>query len=309
VGDKDHVRQEAGVEADLQRKEHRMRWVSGLIVLFLAGIVMAQTGQANDAPLSPTERKLFKEYHELLQYHFSAQGQDLEPTDLTIVAAMELDRKTRVASAQSQADSIRQQMNGAKASRPRRTLGSGVVRSSSEGGGEAARLERAYREAMEKVEQEKRTYRVSMDLDLSRLDVGSFGLMPDFRVVQVVDDESMMVEVGHKTVLLKGVPTKDLADDDSVKGGVPVEVTGTHRYTTVMGAAKTVMLVEPTRKRKAVPGITMEQFEAVIAAARMTQRDFLALARKHRVTDRDNYALPLALELMRRVFPTTQASR
>jgi len=105
--------------------------------------------------------------------------------------------------------------------------------------------------------------------------VAVLGKSNNARVVSIVDGNNMIVQmtVGHKTrlrtyrpremwsaiasqangdpsgaitktVWVKGLNTADLADRSEVKYSEPLKITGTKTYTSVMGAAQTVFVLE-----------------------------------------------------------------
>jgi hypothetical protein len=67
------------------------------------------------------------------------------------------------------------------------------------------------------------------------------------RVVEIIGKDSMLLEVGGKppTFMVKGYPTKDLADDELVELEGDWKVTGTTRY-----EGKTYKVVEPVKAKK-----------------------------------------------------------
>jgi pyruvate/2-oxoglutarate dehydrogenase complex dihydrolipoamide acyltransferase (E2) component len=71
-----------------------------------------------------------------------------------------------------------------------------------------------------------------------------------FEVQQVIDGERMLIRViGGRPVsfLLKGVATKNHADDQQIELRGQYRVSGTYKYTAVSGASRTVFVVERYR--------------------------------------------------------------
>ena len=68
--------------------------------------------------------------------------------------------------------------------------------------------------------------------------------LPSFRVVQVIDNQTMLAEHGKKVYLLSGVSTKGIVDDDKFSLGSAIfEAPGTHTYKTVLGGTSTVWVL------------------------------------------------------------------
>jgi hypothetical protein len=89
------------------------------------------------------------------------------------------------------------------------------------------------------------------------LAVGDVGKLSDpFRVIQVVDGDSAIVEIAYfpwvpfagmeHEVVWMNAPTKGMADDRSYRLFGYFEVAGTKRYTNALGVSKTLMLLKPT---------------------------------------------------------------
>lgn len=113
---------------------------------------------------------------------------------------------------------------------------------------------------------------VKGELNAANLKVGARGgpFFIDARVLQVVDEGSMIVEIrdsrtagARETVMVK-CPTDGVVDGKTWRGlnqwkeivGSPViEVTGTTTYRTVAGSTKTVFVLEPARSAATVPAV------------------------------------------------------
>jgi len=81
------------------------------------------------------------------------------------------------------------------------------------------------------------------------LKVGQVGTINCLVVRQVIDDDSMLVEVlnyaGDPLAILNGYATKGIADGRSINLKTTVtHVSGTTSYTTVLGASKTVLQID-----------------------------------------------------------------
>jgi peptidylprolyl isomerase len=85
------------------------------------------------------------------------------------------------------------------------------------------------------------------------LQVGDVGQIPpqlfSLKVLQIVGEKEVLVSLSTRrglptVLLLRGFPTKDLADDQPLRLTEVLEVTGTYQYVAVSGAAKTVLVLE-----------------------------------------------------------------
>jgi len=94
----------------------------------------------------------------------------------------------------------------------------------------------------------------------SPIRVGSLGVVRNYlRVLQIVGESDCLVEICYnhdpldryhickgKTVWFRGIPTTNLNQGEVTTGGeILLEVTGTHVYTTVLGAQRAVPVFEP----------------------------------------------------------------
>jgi hypothetical protein len=87
-------------------------------------------------------------------------------------------------------------------------------------------------------------------LDLTNLRTGDIGkLDAQLRIVQILSDSKLQVAIGESRphLVIEGVSTFDLADDELVAFRGPFRVLGTRRYITLLGARKTVFALEPYR--------------------------------------------------------------
>lgn len=67
----------------------------------------------------------------------------------------------------------------------------------------------------------------------------------NFRVLNIIDDQNMLLILGSKTVIwVEGYPTKDLATDQPVRLVGDCKVVGTKQYTTAGGSSRTVKVVK-----------------------------------------------------------------
>lgn len=76
------------------------------------------------------------------------------------------------------------------------------------------------------------------------LGVGRIGYLKSARVIQIVNDSSLLVSTAGKTVIVKGLGTANLVDGDVLYPYI-MKVIGRTSYTTVLGAKATVLLLEP----------------------------------------------------------------
>lgn len=80
--------------------------------------------------------------------------------------------------------------------------------------------------------------------------VGDFGHVRNVEVLQVIGPGRMLVVYGGdvltgQTLLVEGVDTTGVVDDDRLNIEPVMEVTGTHRYNSALGAVRTVLKLEP----------------------------------------------------------------
>jgi hypothetical protein len=77
--------------------------------------------------------------------------------------------------------------------------------------------------------------------------VGSVGKLGTVRIQQILDDDNMLIDAGNQTVWVKGYSTKGLVDSNDPKFEINsiFQITGTKRYTTVIGATTTCFVAEP----------------------------------------------------------------
>ncbi len=104
----------------------------------------------------------------------------------------------------------------------------------------AKELEKQHEERLKEIREKK--YRPELKQD--GLKDGAIGYFDyNIRVLQIQDESSMLAKFGDDLVLLKGVSTKGVADDESVKYPKLLTVDGTASYTSVGGGKRTVMVV------------------------------------------------------------------
>jgi hypothetical protein len=79
------------------------------------------------------------------------------------------------------------------------------------------------------------------------LNVGTVGMMPAITIVQVIDQRRMLVRVddNHPLVMVEGVSTMGAADGQTKSIPIPMKISGTTSYTSVLGAKKTVVVATP----------------------------------------------------------------
>lgn len=61
------------------------------------------------------------------------------------------------------------------------------------------------------------------------------------RIIQIIDEQSALVDCGEKTMLASGYRTAGMVDGDLLFSEEPVECLGPISYTTVLGAKKTII--------------------------------------------------------------------
>jgi hypothetical protein len=84
----------------------------------------------------------------------------------------------------------------------------------------------------------------------SALIVGDRGYFPGTpRLAQILADDKALLSWGRITFLVQGLSFAGMADGETVTISPPLEVTGTYQYTTVLGAARTVMALRPLDTR------------------------------------------------------------
>lgn len=118
----------------------------------------------------------------------------------------------------------------------------------------AKELEKQHEERMKAIREKK--YRPELKPD--GLKDGAIGYFDyNIRVLQIQDESSMLAKFSDDLVLLKGVSTKGVADDESVKYEKLLTVSGTASYTSVGGGKRTVMVV------KTIDQMEVEKYRAV----------------------------------------------
>lgn len=80
--------------------------------------------------------------------------------------------------------------------------------------------------------------------------VGDFGQMHNVEVLQVLAPNRLLIIYGGDilsgtTIMVEGIDTKDVADNQRWNIEPIMEITGTYRYTSTTGAARTVLKAEP----------------------------------------------------------------
>lgn len=86
---------------------------------------------------------------------------------------------------------------------------------------------------------------VSLEIPLTTFAVDNFGKCPyTAKIIQILDDQNMLVEIQDKTIMARGFPTKGLVDGQTISFATLVAVTGTTRYSTAIGSSNTVFLLE-----------------------------------------------------------------
>lgn len=91
-------------------------------------------------------------------------------------------------------------------------------------------------------------------LRLSNIRVGDFGDLGPFTVQQVIDDGALVHapsdEFGESAVLLIGINTGGMVDGKTYSWSSPFRVSGTTRYTTVLGGTRTVFVLKPVSSQR-----------------------------------------------------------
>ena len=78
--------------------------------------------------------------------------------------------------------------------------------------------------------------------------VGDFGLLAGpIDVLQIVDDQNLIGQVGEIRVWISQLDTRPHTDDSVIRLEDPVAVIGTKRYTTVLGGTMTILHVQPVK--------------------------------------------------------------
>jgi hypothetical protein len=101
------------------------------------------------------------------------------------------------------------------------------------------------------------------------LRIGASGMLIDVRISQIIDHENMLVYLWDDSdcrfpVWVRGVDTTNNVDNENVDIDIPLKISRTIRYTTVMGGSKTVYLLEPTGfKQNVVIGIHFDDSKLV----------------------------------------------
>lgn len=80
--------------------------------------------------------------------------------------------------------------------------------------------------------------------------VGDIGRLSGAKIVQIIDDGNLIVTWGKEPVWITGMKTEGLTDSDSVGTSYLMIANGTKRYTTVLGAEKTVLHLEAFSESK-----------------------------------------------------------
>lgn len=64
-------------------------------------------------------------------------------------------------------------------------------------------------------------------------------------ILQIINDNEMLVSLGYKTLLIRGISTNGLADDQTIELSGVFTITGTAKYDTAIGDTRTVFVFEP----------------------------------------------------------------
>ena len=79
--------------------------------------------------------------------------------------------------------------------------------------------------------------------------VGSIGKFRyNLKMRQIIAKDQALVDYGDSTFLLRGIDFSKFADDTQITYDDLLHVSGTHRYTTVIGGTNTVYVIEPLPK-------------------------------------------------------------
>jgi hypothetical protein len=75
--------------------------------------------------------------------------------------------------------------------------------------------------------------------------VGSCGILGEFRIIQIIDGENMLIEKGELTYWLSDFKTDGLVDDQKLTSELQVIVATTRKYQRGIGSNKTVFEMQP----------------------------------------------------------------
>jgi hypothetical protein len=78
-------------------------------------------------------------------------------------------------------------------------------------------------------------------------EVGTLGMMPQFQVFQVHGDDEMIVKFHDQHFWIKGIETRGMVDESSYEHDGFLMVTGTKKYTALLGNARTIYAAEPCK--------------------------------------------------------------
>lgn len=106
--------------------------------------------------------------------------------------------------------------------------------------------EQTQRDQLEDAKERRKQLMAQANDWIGRPKVGAIGRLTTFRVTQVIDATTMLVEISgsESGLLIKGFDTSKCADGDEYSINVPVIISGTHQYETVIGGTRTVYVAE-----------------------------------------------------------------
>jgi hypothetical protein len=100
------------------------------------------------------------------------------------------------------------------------------------------------------------------------------------RIVQVMEDDCLVIKRYDSNLILRGVETEGLADGQYIKVSAPVKITGTESFKTVLGARKTLFVLEPVMIR--VDPVAEKARRERLAAEEKARTERLAVEEKAR---------------------------
>jgi hypothetical protein len=100
------------------------------------------------------------------------------------------------------------------------------------------------------------------------------------RIVQVMEDDCLVIKRYDSSLILRGVETDGLADGQYIKVSAPVKITGTESFETVLGARKTLFVLEPVMIR--VDRVAENASRERVAAEEKARTERLATEEKAR---------------------------
>lgn len=91
-----------------------------------------------------------------------------------------------------------------------------------------------------------------------QLKVGSFGPATDVRIIQIIDEQNMLANLGGADVWISGASTANWIDGQKVDLGTTLLCTGKRSYETVLHAKRTLLKFEAINVRQWITYSTVE---------------------------------------------------